>query len=160
EENILYIDGFLSDDQCTRILQELEEAQWEPSLTYEPQDDGSFENVVSPHRVGRSCYQEAFSKGTMKELRAIERRLNRVFGVDPAYLENWHAADYGRNGKFGYHMDAGYLQDEPAGERVLTFLFYLNTPLKGGATHFPELDRYVAAQAGRVVVWENLFANG
>jgi hypothetical protein len=57
-------------------------------------------------------------------------------------------------------LDAGYWDDHYAGDRILTFLLYLRTSLKGGGTYFRALDTYVDARAGRLLVWENLFPNG
>ena len=64
------------------------------------------------------------------------------------------------DGKFDYHLDVGYWGTHYAGERILTFLLYLNTPLKGGGTHFRALDVNVESKAGRLLVWDNLFPNG
>jgi prolyl 4-hydroxylase len=159
-EGIVYIDQFLPAEHCRQILEELEVASWEPSLTYERQKDGKYRDVISPRRLGRSALPDSFSKNLIAILKGIEKRLQKLFGVDPACLETWQAADYRRNGKFEYHLDAGYWDEDDAGDRILTFLLYLNTPAKGGGTHFRVLDKYVSAKAGRLLVWENLLANG
>jgi prolyl 4-hydroxylase len=141
-EGIVYMDEFLPVEHCRRILEELEVASWEPSLTYERQKDGKYRDVISPLRLGRNAHPDSFSKNLI------------------ACLETWQAADYRRNGKFEYHLDAGYWDEDDAGDRILTFLLYLNTPAKGGGTHFRVLDKYVSARAGRLLVWENLLPNG
>ena len=160
DPGMLYIDGFLTPDQCARILHELDTAAWERSLTYQPQQDGEYLDMALPLRVSQTAHQQSFSAGLRAMLRGVERRIERLFGVPPAYLEAWQAADYPQQGRFGYHLDAGYFDDDPAGDRVLTFLVYLTTPLKGGGTHFLNLDQYVTAEAGRLVVWENLLPDG
>ena len=86
--------------------------------------------------------------------------MNVLFGVNPDHLEPWQATKYQIGGKFDYHLDAGYWTKHPAGERILTFLIYLTTPQKGGGTRFRALDLYVEANAGRLLVWNNLFSDG
>lgn len=153
-------DRFLSLAACARILDELEFTLWRPSLTYLQMPDGSRRDVLSPLRVSRTAQQSWFSDELQVMLRGIERRLCRRFGCVSSDLESWQATDYPRGGGFYYHLDAGYWDDHFAGDRMLTFLIYLTTPTRGGGTHFRALDQRVTAQAGRLVVWNNLFDDG
>jgi len=159
-DGVCFIDRFLPRKQCAQILQELQFALWRPSLTYQRQPDGTYRNVLTAHRVSNTAHEDWFSDQLKEILKRIERQLRGRFGVDPDYLEPWQATDYCRNGKFDYHLDAGYWEGHYAGDRVLTFLLYLTTPLKGGGTHFRALDKLVRARTGRLLVWRNLFANG
>ena len=43
---------------------------------------------------------------------------------------------------------------------MLTFLLCLKAPKSGGATYFPELDLLLEPVRGRLVVWNNLDAQG
>jgi hypothetical protein len=128
--------------------------------TYQRQADGSYLNRLTLFRVSGTAHEEWFSSELKAILRRVEKRLHRLFGADPAHLESWQATNYCRQGKFDYHLDAGYWDDHYAGDRILTFLLYLRTSLKGGGTYFRALDTYVDARAGRLLVWENLFPNG
>ena len=157
---VFFIDDFLSETKCRDILEELKYVAWQPSLTYRRQADGSRRNQLTEHRVSETAHQEWFGGKLNTMLRQIEMRLQRLFAVESANLEYWQATNYPHHGKFDYHLDAGYWSTHYAGERILTFLLYLNTPLKGGGTHFRALDVNVESKAGRLLVWENLFANG
>ena len=110
--------------------------------------------------MSETAHQKWFSGRLNRMLRQIETRLQKLFALEIANLEYWQATDYSRLGKFDYHLDAGYWGAHYAGERILTFLLYLNTPLKGGGTHFRALDVTVESKAGRLLVWDNLFPNG
>jgi prolyl 4-hydroxylase len=110
--------------------------------------------------VSRTAHQEWFSEKLNGMLAVVETRLQKLFGATSSRLEQWQATDYNRGGKFDYHLDSGYWQNRYAGERILTFLLHLRTPVKGGGTHFRALDTYVEGKIGRLVVWENLFSNG
>jgi prolyl 4-hydroxylase len=159
-EGIYYFDEFISPEECAEILQELDATFWSPSLTYQKQPDGKYLNVRTLVRVSETAHQQWFSAELNIILRRIECRLVDLFQIDPTHLECWQATDYRKNGKFDYHLDAGYWDDHWAGDRILTFLLYLAAPLKGGRTHFRALDLEVEARAGRLLVWENLFPNG
>jgi prolyl 4-hydroxylase len=160
EDSVVPIDGFLSDQECRDILEELKFAFWQPSLTYVLRADGRHFNAKSAARVSSTAHVDWFTNQLLQIVHGIEKRLQKHFGIDPAKLEPWQATEYSRNEKFDYHLDSGYWGDHPAGERTLTFLFYLTTPLKGGATRFRALDKSFDAKAGRLLVWNNLFANG
>ena len=160
EHEIRVIDGFLADDECSAIIDELGCAFWQHSLTYQQQSNGRYHNVITAMRVSETAHEEWFSPELRAILQGIEERLHRLFGVDACDLEPWQATDYAPNGRFDYHLDAGYWQEHHAGDRILTFLLYLNTPVRGGGTHFRALDRYIEAETGRLLVWNNLFANG
>ncbi len=157
---IFYIDGFLSGDECREILQELDFAFWRPSLTYTKQPDGKYLDLLCPLRVSRTAHIYWFTSELRALMDKVDRRLQQEFGVDPVCLEDWQATDYAPGGKFDYHLDAGYWADHYAGDRILTFLLYLNTPLKGGATSFRALDQTVQPKEGRLLVWRNLFPDG
>lgn len=157
---VFFIDRFLSEAECNNVLEELEVALWQPSLIYRKQADGIYRNELSPLRVSETAPQDFFSNRLKGMLRRIEKRLQRLVDCEISNLETWQATNYPRKGKFYYHLDSGYWNGHHAGDRILSFLLYLNTPLKGGGTHFRALDVYVEARAGRLLVWDNLFPNG
>lgn len=160
EDDVLEIDGFLSPTECRWILNELKYACWRPSLTYMEQADGVRRDVLSPLRVSETAQQSLLTDDMLEKLVEIERRMSGVVEMDTSHLETWQATDYPPGGNFYYHMDSGYWDTHPAGDRIYTFLLYLTTPERGGGTDFRALGRRVRAKAGKLVVWNNLFANG
>lgn len=157
---VVIIDDFLSVEECRLIIDDLQFVLWRPSLTYMEQPDGTRRDVLSPLRVSETAQQEWFTDDLQALLVRIEKRLQTVFRFDRARLESWQATNYPYKGNFYYHMDAGYWQSHHAADRIFTFLLYLTTPGKGGGTHFRALDMHVQARAGRLLLWNNLFANG
>jgi prolyl 4-hydroxylase len=157
---IVLIDNFLTPEKCDEILKELEFVPWHSSLTYQREADGNRRNRLTNDRVSESAHHEWFTGRLNVMIRQIENRLKTLFGADREDLEYWQATNYFHNGKFDYHLDAGYWNTHYAGDRILSFLLYLNTPVRGGQTHFRALDVEVEAKAGRLLVWENLFPNG
>lgn len=159
-DSIRYYDDFLSEKECAIALEELSESFWQPSLTYTPDENNVYIDILTDFRKSETAQQRWFSKKLERLLAKLEKRLAEIFNFEIDYLEPWQATRYPLQGKFDYHVDAGYWTDHPAGERTLTFLIYLKTPVKGGGTHFRALDKYVDAKAGRLLVWNNLFDNG
>ena len=156
---LFLIDHFLSHKECDLILEELRFAIWRPSLTYMLQQDGARRDVLSPYRVSRTAQQKWFSDELQVMISGIERRFEGMFGLEKANLEYWQGTDYPAGGSFYYHLDSGYWEGHYAGDRILTLLLYLTTPVEGGGTHFRALDRTIEAKAGRLLVWNNLFQN-
>jgi prolyl 4-hydroxylase len=159
-EHLETIDDFVSAAECAELLAELRHALWKPSRTYERQSDNTYRNVAAYDRVSESAQQDFFGDGLVDRLACVEARLVDCFGVDPDRLEWWQATRYPIGGMLGYHLDAGYWDGHYAGDRARTFLLYLTTPTEGGGTHFRALDLLVEARARRLVVWDDLFADG
>lgn len=158
---IFYVDDFLSIAECRSIMDELEIAFWQSSkiITYLPGSE-SHHQVLAPSRISETAHQEWFSADLNAMLGSIEKRLELYFDIDNSKLEYWQATQYPMRGKFDYHLDAGFWEKDNAGERVHTILLYLDTPLKGGSTHFRALDLEIKPKTGRMVIWKNLFENG
>lgn len=159
-DSIVYYDNFLSASECEQALEELDSSFWQPSLTYTPDENQVYHDILTDFRKSETAQQSWFGKKLNKWLQKVESRLQNLYPLNPIHLENWQATRYPKKGMFDYHVDAGYWKDHHAGERIYTFLLYLTSPEKGGGTHFRALDKYVDAKAGRLLVWNNLFENG
>jgi 2OG-Fe(II) oxygenase superfamily len=157
----IYFEEFLSSEECCDIRRELKFTLWRPSLIRKKQEDGAYRNVLSvPFRLSETATQDWFSDRLRSKLAQVEDRLNELIEFHPKCLESWQATTYARNGYLNYHLDSGYWEDHPAGDRLLTILIYLTTPQTGGGTHFRALDISIKARAGRLVVWNNLLPHG
>lgn len=155
------VDGFLSNKECSNILRELDYTLWRPSLAFERQTDGGYQDVMNTtFRVSETAFENWFGNELNLMITKIESRLQEIVAFDPSHLEPWQATSYPRNGHVDFHLDAGYWENDPSGDRVVTFLIYLTTPKKGGSTYFRAFDFDIEAMAGRLVVWNNLFPDG
>ena len=90
----------------------------------------------------------------------IDRRVGRHLPQAPSHREEWQATIYERGGRFDYHHDSGYFDDDAAGERTHSVVLYLETPERGGETRFPLLDLSVKSLSGRLLIWSNLDFSG
>lgn len=160
DDDVLIVDGYLDADRSSRIVSELDYVLWQRSEVVRSSPDGGLVTFHSDERTSRSAAQKWFSGELMLYLTELERRLSAEFGPPPSYLEEWLAVQYTPGGRFGLHTDGGVFAAEPAGERVLTFLLYVQSPDAGGETYFPRLNRLVEPVGGRLVVWRNLLPDG
>jgi prolyl 4-hydroxylase len=150
------VDGFLRETQCHAIIEELDFALWRPSGVAEY--DGP--RVRSSFRLSETTTGRWFSTSLRRTMRAIDRRIERLVPRFVQRREEWQATRYGVGGKFDYHFDGGQWVENPSGDREHTVLLYLDTPRRGGGTHFKELDVEITPKAGRLVAWRNLDADG
>ena len=71
---------------------------------------------------------------------SILRRVRDFEGHWPNIsIEPIRIQKYDENGHFGYHHDAMDDRDAFRGNRIATFMIYLEDNASGGGTHFPEL---------------------
>ncbi|MFH8251930.1 prolyl hydroxylase family protein [Microbacterium sp. B2969] len=151
---------FLSAKRAAAMTDDLRYVRWETSRVVKPAPGGGHVIADDPIRVSRTANQVWFNAALAKRVDEIEERISRDFATPRSHLESWQAVQYGPGGKFETHLDGGTFRDEPAGERVLTLLLILEAPESGGETYFPELDLLVEPTAGKLVVWNNLLADG
>jgi hypothetical protein len=157
---ITWFDEFLTAGDCESICEELEFAFWRPSCVVNRLFSDDLIYYRSSQRTSLSTDQQWFTPELNEQIAAIERRVCELLSIDPLTLEPWQAVRYGNRGRFRLHHDAGLFGSDPEGERERTILLYLQTPLEGGDTVFPDLRLRVSALAGRLVTWCNLRADG
>ena len=159
-DNIVSIDAFLSVKECKLILQELRFVYWQASTVVKRKGRQTYSCLSEESRKSLTAHQEWFSDELNAKLLEIETRVGQWLDVNTGNLEYWQATRYGKGDSFDYHLDGGLWKKSESGERVRTILLFLNTPLKGGATHFRALNRKIKAETGRLLVWNNLLPSG
>lgn len=159
-KNLKWIDHFLTDNECTFAKQELAFSFWQRSEVIRKVDNSRIESLYSLARISETSAQEWFSDELLTFLVEVEKRLQQELDINPQHLEYWQATRYGPGGQFDYHHDAGYWEDDPAGERRYTIILYLETPVCGGQTHFRAQDVTIEPMAGRLLYWNNLLPSG
>jgi prolyl 4-hydroxylase len=157
---VLVVDSFLSEDVCGQILEDLESSYWHSSSVLQLRSGRHYSEVREGFRASVTAEQSWFGPKLLRIIGKIERRLATFLCCDPLRLESWQATRYSKGGRFGYHVDGGRWKRSAAGDRRRSYLIYLDTPQKGGETHFRALDITVAPKPGRLVVWENLLPSG
>lgn len=108
------------------------------------------------------CYCFFFCPTPIKYNKTFALYLNRakaIFVLCDAYEFCAVYAD-GMGGFYEPHFDHSNRRSHPDGERLATFMIYLNTVKQGGITAFPRLGVGVEPRIGDAVFWFNLQPSG
>jgi prolyl 4-hydroxylase len=160
KEGIAVLDGFVSPDECGRILRELEFSHWWDSAVVKYDGDENAPAYFSDMRQSQTSGQIWFSDELNACLARIEERLAGLLETSTRHFEEWQATRYGIGDHFDFHVDCGNWENSAAGERKRSIVIYLDTPIRSGETHFRALNRTIPAIAGRVLIWNNLLPTG
>lgn len=151
-KNIFTVDAFLSTDECSQLIA-LAKGRLKPSSVVDSDSgvDGRNDRV----RVSESVVT---FKGENSLVSDVERKISVVAGCPVSHLENLQLTRYGPGGFYVPHNDFFEFSNPAAsqilkrgGQRVATFVIYLNTPLMGGTTDFPRLGVEVQPEEGKAL---------
>ena len=143
--------GVLSDEECDAMV-EMGRRKLKPSAVFNP-DTGADEK-----HEARSSEGTFFRRGENDLCARIERRLAKLVDWPLENGEGLQLLRYGPGAEYKPHYDY-FDPDRPGahvalsrgGQRVASIVMYLNTPLRGGATTFPDARFEVAAVKGNAV---------
>lgn len=146
---------FLTPLECKSLI-ELIDASRRPSTIADANGDDYF-------RTSETCDLDH----GLPIVNALTAKLAWVSGIDPAHGEPLQGQRYEVGQEFKPHTD--YFEPNGqdfqrfcsvSGQRSWTFMIYLNTVDAGGGTRFPEIDKIVKPEAGKLLVWNNRKPDG
>lgn len=152
----LYIrENFLNPDECRQLCERIDSGVY-PSPLYEKE---KYEGV----RTSQSCNLNVYDPMVAD----VETRIAEMLGIDRAWGEPLQGQRYEPGQCFKEHADFFYV-DQPywaeyephGGQRTWTAMIYLNKPERGGATRFKYLDLSIEPRLGRILIWNNMAADG
>jgi prolyl 4-hydroxylase len=152
---IFAVDGFASASLCDWLV-ELGRPRLKPATTYDPATG------VQRYESGRTnsdCHLVLPYSDLV--LAAIRARIANAIALPLKFFEASTILHYVPSQEFAKHYDflddtlPGYAQEiAQSGQRVLTFLLYLNDGFEGGETDFPLAGvRYKGAKGDAVFFW-------
>ncbi|HEY3812012.1 MAG TPA: 2OG-Fe(II) oxygenase [Caulobacteraceae bacterium] len=159
--SLLAYEGFLSAEQCDWLI-ERARGRIKPARVY---DEGTGGGVESRTRSNGSTEFHLIESDVIMAL--VRARIARAAGIAVANLEELAILHYEPGQAFARHVD--YLDPENAahaaviaerGQRVATFLIYLNEGFEGGETEFPRLDLRFKGRKGDAILFWNADAAG
>lgn len=148
---IVVFGSLLKEDECDALI-EASRHQLQRSETVDRASGGTQLNEA---RTSEGTY---FFHDASPLLETLNRRIARVTRWPLAHGEPLQILHYGVGAEYQPHYD--YFSPEDAGtptllahggQRVATLIIYLNTPLAGGATVFPDIGLEIAARKGSAV---------
>ena len=148
---VVVFGNLLSDEECDAIIAAAE-PRMQRSLTVETQTGGE---EVNADRTSDGMF---FQRGESELMARIEARLARLAHWPVENGEGIQVLHYRPGAEYKPHYDY-FDPAQPGtprilargGQRVGTFVLYLNTPERGGGTTFPDVGLEVMAQRGNAV---------
>jgi len=97
----------------------------------------------------------------------VRQRLSALTAIPLSHGEPIQGQRYAEGQEFRPHTDTFnpgsadyYLHCAEAGQRSWTAMIYLNKPEDGGATRFKAIGKTIQPETGKLLVWNNLHADG
>lgn len=146
---------FLDQAMCSDLIAMID-ARRRPSTVSDFNGDSAF-------RTSETCDLDSLDPLVVR----LDAMLHAFIGLDPAHGEPVQGQRYAVGQEFKAHTD--YFEPSgvdfhrfcsESGNRTWTVMVYLNTPEAGGATRFIAIDKTVQPEAGKLLAWSNLRANG
>lgn len=98
---------------------------------------------------------------------AVQDRLSALCGIPLSHAEPIQGQRYEAGQEFRPHTDSFnpggadyYIHCAEGGQRSWTAMIYLNSPAAGGATRFKVIGKTVQPETGKLLLWNNLLADG
>ena len=97
----------------------------------------------------------------------VQSRLAALTGIPLSHAEPIQGQRYAPGQEFQPHTDTFnpggpdyFIHCADAGQRSWTAMIYLNRPDEGGATRFKAIGKTIQPETGKLLIWNNLLADG
>jgi prolyl 4-hydroxylase len=159
---LVYVcEHFLSDEECDHLINLAK-----PSLVRSTVADlGSAKNLLHSARTSLGMFLPWGIKD--KIVRQIHKQSAEVTDIPEENGESMQVLYYGIGAEYQPHYDTfdpstpgGLIHYNRGGQRVATFIMYLNTPKKGGETIFPKIGLKITPKKGKALLFYNVNAEG
>ncbi len=148
---VVVFGGLLSDEECDALVGAAE-PRMSRSLTVQTQTGGE---ELNPERTSQGMF---FQRGETELISRIEARMARLLNWPVDHGEGLQVLHYRPGAEYKPHYDY-FDPAEPGtppilsrgGQRVATLVVYLNEPVCGGGTTFPDVGLEVAPVRGNAV---------
>lgn len=150
---VIEIEDFLTVDQCNTFIEMIDKNNYPSGVT--TQDE---------NRVTRSDYRTSNTCNLKEDdelVSTIKQKISEIVDLPIKNGEPLQGQVYREEQYFKKHTDffeAGsyYNHCLHSGQRVKTFMIYLNEDMEGGTTYFPKLDKHFKPKVGKALLWDNM----
>jgi prolyl 4-hydroxylase len=144
--------NFLTKEECKILIDIIDKNNIESLVT------GGFKgSIKNQSRTSRTCMMDPNDS----LIKSIHEKIAYKIGLDVHYGETLQGQKYEVGQYFKPHHDYftgdNYLSEaQVSGNRIKTFMIYLNDDFEGGGTDFPLLGVTIKAEAGKAVLWNDM----
>ncbi|HET9811108.1 MAG TPA: 2OG-Fe(II) oxygenase [Sphingomicrobium sp.] len=153
--DLFVVRDFLGPQDCAALIDRIE-ARRRPS---EIADDVGIANF----RTSETCDLDSHDQAVA----SVDRKIAGLLGLELAASEPIQGQRYSAGQEFKPHTDTfepggydHYVHTADTGQRTWTAMVYLNEPEDGGATRFKAIGKTIRPEAGKLLAWNNLGADG
>lgn len=154
-------DHFLSDEECDHLI-----AIAKPFLKRATvADTSTAKSLIDSRRTSLGTFISSFTKD--KIVRGLQKNIAYATEIPEENGEDMQVLYYGLGAEYRPHYDyfdpstvGGLSHYKRGGQRTATFIVYLNTPIKGGATVFPLVNVSVVPKKGKALLFYNTTSKG
>lgn len=161
QPNVVVLDQFLNAAACQALIDLARPRMQRSSVVHH--NEGI---RVDDSRTSSGCH---FQRGELPVVADIEQRIADLTGIPVENGEGLQVLNYQPGQRYVPHWDyfplesassADIVRPEKGGQRIATFLIYLNTVPMGGETEFPSAGVKVAAVQGNACFFSYCDAEG
>jgi prolyl 4-hydroxylase len=152
---LFVVRDFLDDGECAALIERIDARRRPSEIT----DDIG----VAAFRTSETCDLDWGDP----VVAAVDAKIADLLGLPLATSEPLQGQRYAVGQEFKPHTDtfepggaAYYEHCAETGQRTWTAMIYLNRPEEGGATRFKAIGKTVQPEAGKLLAWNNLLADG
>jgi prolyl 4-hydroxylase len=152
---LFVVRDFLDAESCAALIARIDERRRPSQIA----DDVGIANF----RTSETCDLD----GRDPVVAAVGSSISALLGFPPDAGEPIQGQRYAPGQEFKPHTDTFepggydfYLHTADAGQRTWTAMIYLNKPEDGGATRFKTIGKTIQPEAGKLLAWNNLLADG
>lgn len=150
DPEIILFGNFLSDEECNSLI-ELSKARLVESKVIDSATGGDIKHEA------RTSNNSFFQYGETELLKTIENRIAQLLNIPMENGEALQVLNYSPGKEYKAHFDyfspknAESIHMKKGGQRVGTFIMYLNDVEEGGETSFPELNIKICPKKGNAL---------
>lgn len=147
---ILHMENFLSEEECDALIQQSKD-RLKPSTVIDPKTG---EEKAATGRTSKGMY---FTLGENELITKIENRIAEITEYPRGNGEGLQVLNYGIGEEYKRHFDyfpSNKVDPAKGGQRVGTFLMYLNDVESGGETVFPKAGVSIVPKKGSAVYFQ------
>lgn len=152
-ETALY-GNFLTKEECKELIDQASTKLFKSTVVHHE----TGQPTDHPHRTS---YGTFLQRGSSPLVSQLEQRIAQITGIPVEHGEGLQILRYEEGQEYKPHHDyfdpsrPPTTQDlDKSGQRIATFLIYLNTPEEGGGTYFPEANLEFEALEGNALLFK------
>lgn len=146
---------FLTNEECEQLITLINKSNQRSTVV---DTSNSYGNIkVDDFRTSST----SFIENNSILIPEIRERIAKFLGIDSKKIEPLQAQKYDVGEYFKPHLDYLFAGEESfnikqSGNRVYTFIFYLNDDFEGGTTNFPKLNFEIKPKKGMGLFFEGM----